>query len=107
MIKTIIVIAFFSVLPATSYSAWSNRTDYRFPLNIPAVPSTCKLIIYGPLPKGIMGDKGEKNTDWGPLLKTIGVLFPPGGFAIFYKPARILVVATDSQNQDIVGNLCQ
>lgn len=91
----------------TIFSAWSDNPEYRRPFNIPSPPDNSKLVLYGPLPKGILGEAGESSDDWKPILEKLGVKFPTGGFAIFYKPARVLIVATDAEDQELISVLCE
>jgi hypothetical protein len=87
--------------------AWSENPDYRYPLAVPEVPASAALVVYGPIPPGLGGPEGEKSKDWQEILTKMGVSFPPGGFAIFYRPARVLIVATDQANQDLVAIICE
>jgi hypothetical protein len=79
-------------------AAWSDDPNYRHPFPVPNAPPGSSIVIYGPIPLGLGGDKGEKIRDWRDILKNMGVDFPPEGFALFYKPARVLVVATNKTN---------
>jgi hypothetical protein len=106
MNKIIYTLLFIVIIYGTTEGAWSSDPNYRFPLQIPSVPSSCVLMIYGPLPLGIFGMQSEKsiNDNWIPFLITRGIFIPKGGFAIFYRPARILIVATDKKNQELISN---
>ena len=87
---------------SSARAGWSDDPLYRRPFPVPEVPPGAVLVIYGPLPLGRMGKDGEKLEDWKKLLSEAGVGFPAKGFALFYRPARILVVATDELNQEMV-----
>jgi hypothetical protein len=87
--------------------AWSSDPDYRRPFPLPQCPPGCVIVLYGPLPKGMMGLKAEGMTDWKNILIAHGVKFPDKGFALFYRPGRMLAIATDTRNQDLVQILME
>lgn len=99
-------IFFFAILlamegPREIWAAWSSSPEYRRPFELPQCPVGCVIVLYGPLPKGTFG-KVEEKDDWKEYLSSVGVKFPKGGFALFDRPARVLAVATDAKNQDLM-----
>ncbi|MDX2080585.1 MAG: hypothetical protein SFU53_07360 [Terrimicrobiaceae bacterium] len=103
----LVIVAILGMACETLDSAWSDSPNYRYPLEIPTVPSDAMLVIYGPIPPGLGGKEGETSKDWVDIFRAMGVSFPQGGFAIFYPPARILAVATDRENQERVAAICE
>lgn len=83
-------------------SAWSESAEYRKPFSLPDCPSGSRIVLYGPLPKGVLGLNAEKVSDWKSFLIERGIKFPKDGFALFYPPGRMLAVATDEKNQELL-----
>jgi len=101
-IASIVIVSLILLCGYKSQGAWSDDPNYRRPFPLPVCPDGCKIVLYGPLPKGIMGKKSEETDDWKSVLIELGVKFSNGGFALFYRPGRMLAVATDSKNQELV-----
>jgi hypothetical protein len=78
---------------------------------IPKVSSKCILCIYGPIEpldfplKGSETFRTKDINSWQQFLEANGAKFPNGGFAIYFKPTKSLLVATTKENQGVVEAL--
>jgi hypothetical protein len=97
----------FSFRSISASGAFSDDPNYRKPFALPEPPAGCVIVLYGPLPAGIMGEASEKLNDWKQLLTDAGVHFPDKRFALFDRPAKVLAVATDAKNQELVQTLLE
>jgi hypothetical protein len=74
---------------------------------IPSPPKGCQLVVYGPLTLSSRDRHLVKMNGgtWDRYLKGMGVKFLNGGFAIYDKAARVLLVATTEEEQKMVSVL--
>ncbi len=61
-------------------------------LELPPVPSGCVVRVYRIKPREFP-DAPRTKTDWAEFLRAQGVIFPHGGFAVFFPPTSTLIVA--------------
>ena len=61
-------------------------------LELPPVPSGCVVRVYRIKPREFP-DAPRTKTDWAEFLRAQGVVFPRGGFAVFFPPTSTLIVA--------------
>lgn len=93
------------VVVSHALGASSDHPDYRNPFPLPACPPGAVIVLYGPLPRGMMGSDVETATDWKPYLMRHRIEFPIDGFALFYRPGRIVAVATDKKNHELLERI--
>lgn len=70
-------------------------------LQLPPVPRGCLTRVYAIPPKWIAGAPREK-IDWADFLRSNGVIFPRGGFAIYFPPTSTLIVANTPDQLDLL-----
>jgi len=92
----------FVAILCAAVAAYSDSPDYRRPFPLPACPSGATIVLYGSVPPGILGAEAEETVDWKPYLAKAGINLAKDDFALFYKPARILAVATSKNNHDLL-----
>jgi len=92
----------FATIAYTAIAAYSDSPDYRRPFPLPTCPSGSAIVLYGAVPPGILGAEAEDKVDWKPYLVKAGITLGTDDFALFYKPARILAVATSKKNHDLL-----
>jgi hypothetical protein len=78
-------------------------------LVLPKCPRGCVVKIY--LPMTFAGerfpvfDQQRHIGDAKPYFESVGVAFPKGGFAWYFKPQKLLVISTTQKNLDLIEAL--
>jgi len=98
-------VTIFVTIVCAAVAAYSDGPNYRRPFPLPACPSGATIVLYGAVPPGILGAEAEEKVDWKPYLAKVGINLGESDYALFYKPARILAVATSKGNHDLLVTL--
>ena len=61
-------------------------------LELPPIPSGCVARVYHIKPRSF-SDAPRTKTDWADFLRARGMVFPHGGFAVYFVPTATLIVA--------------
>ena len=68
---------------------------------LPRAPAGCETRVFHVKP-GQFRDAPFDQMDWTNYLQSNGITFPKGGFAAYYAPSNVLIIASDSQNLDLL-----
>ena len=80
---------------SATLGGYSHSSPLATHLQLPPVPSGCLVRVYhvSPNSQQWLRDAPRNQIDWTEYLRSLGVIFPRGGFAAYYAPSATLIVA--------------